>query len=130
MDQDFPVVFRALVPLDSIAQRAGRCNRNRLTETGRVYVFLPENDEYRDAACGQAARVTRILIQKFNTTKLGVDDPELFDEHYSELYDLARPENKKQDLMKALQRQDVCVMSHVTLTGRDQCAGAVPEGVL
>ena len=44
VDVDFDTVVRFLAGLDSIAQAAGRCNRNKRMETGFVYVVNPASE--------------------------------------------------------------------------------------
>jgi len=63
VDIDFGSVIRFTAGLDSIAQAAGRCNRNRKRETGRVYIVNPaeENiDCLKDIAVGKE-KTERVL---------------------------------------------------------------------
>lgn len=42
VDIDFPIVYKSIQGIDSIAQAAGRCNRSGLLRIGEVYTFIPE----------------------------------------------------------------------------------------
>ena len=103
VDLDFPVVYRAWGPLDSIAQAAGRCNRNGLLGTGEVRVFVPDDERYPPGAYEQAAAVTSVIA---GTRALDIDDPAMFLEYFRQFYGIARPEDRNPELTAAIRHKD------------------------
>jgi CRISPR-associated endonuclease/helicase Cas3 len=76
VDFDFPCVYRAIGPLDSVIQAAGRCNRNGLLPgKGRVVLFNLEQQRMPDKTYQACAAFAKGLIQ---------DDPDLL--HRSESF--------------------------------------------
>lgn len=96
VDVDFPRVYRAIGPLDSIIQTAGRCNREgRMSEPGEVIVFRPEDDAKPRGAYAQAAAVT----EAFLTENPGADfhRPETYSAYFARLYGTLGPQDRKED---------------------------------
>jgi CRISPR-associated endonuclease/helicase Cas3 len=93
VDVDFPRVFRALGPLDSIVQVAGRCNREgtlRDPVTGKIrmgeaFVFQPEEARmphgFYEAAAGEA----RAVLGEVSGEQLATE-PEIFTRYFTTLY--------------------------------------------
>ncbi|MEA2029979.1 MAG: CRISPR-associated helicase Cas3' [candidate division Zixibacteria bacterium] len=107
VDVDFPVVYRALAPMDAIAQAAGRCNRNGLAEKGIVTVFEPEDKRlYPSGAYEQAASVTRLILKQESEHHPDINDPELFTRFYRELYSFSDPQNMNKELQNAIKGMD------------------------
>ncbi len=103
VDLDFPVVYRALAPLDSIAQAAGRCNRSG-AGTGQVRIFLPEDARYPGKRYKQGALQTLSLLQEYG--HLEPQEPELFDVYFSRLYGLSQQAGTTQKMEQAITEAD------------------------
>jgi CRISPR-associated endonuclease/helicase Cas3 len=82
VDLDFPVVFRAMTGLDSLAQAAGRCNRNGRLDKGRFVVFRPEGAR----VWGHIAQTIEASEATLRQHRDRPFDPAAFEAFFDELY--------------------------------------------
>lgn len=87
VDLDFPVVYRAFAGLDSIAQAAGRCNREGLLPEGLVKVFVPPSKNF--GLIERAEDACRELLHGFEGDIL---HPELFRRYFRLFYSRISPD--------------------------------------
>ena len=92
VDLDFPVVMRALAPLDSIIQAAGRANREGRLQTGRVIVFQPEASRLPGKDYERATAITRKVLGMGFTN---LDDPMVTERYFAELYAVSETDRKQ-----------------------------------
>jgi len=92
VDLDFPVVFRALAGLDSIAQAAGRCNREGNLDVGHVYVFAPPKLPPPGLLRKAAQHSEKIWYGVENEDALSLD---LFPKYFQSLYGSNELDEKK-----------------------------------
>ena len=134
VDLDFPLVYRALAPLEAIAQAAGRCNRegklNVQGRLGEVVVFEPNDEKelrwcYPTHAYYQAAEVTRTMLTLHGD--LNISDPALFRDYYRRLYDLNNPASQNKLLNDAITALDFPeVAKHYRLIDQNTIQVLVP----
>jgi len=114
VDIDFPVVYRAMAPLEAIAQAAGRCNRHGARpRPGRVHVFKPLDNEHEPIyppGYEQAARVTETFVNDCLRRGIPAEDmlhdPGLTSRYFRDLYVLTGTgrdaHQRERDLYKAM----------------------------
>ena len=133
VDIDFPVVYRAMAGLDSIAQSAGRCNRegklNAQGKRGQVVVF----NAPRKAPPGflqKAVETTQLLCKR---GVVNLTEQRIFEDYFQELYWKANSLDKK-EIMKLLKMEPDCGIQFRSaaeafkLIGNDTRAILVPYG--
>ena len=90
VDVDFPVVYRAFSGLSSIAQSAGRCNREGLLcGNGRVVVFVPpEKTPVKDLRDGEYAMMDLLGINGGIDPDDASSYPKYFNALHSRVHDM------------------------------------------
>jgi CRISPR-associated endonuclease/helicase Cas3 len=80
VDIDFPVVIRALAPLEGIIQAFGRCNREGKLDKGKGIVFIPKDDNEFPSV------IYQIGAGKVNTTNIDLNNLENIAKYWAEMY--------------------------------------------
>jgi CRISPR-associated endonuclease/helicase Cas3 len=82
VDVDFPVLYRALGPLDRILQAAGRCNREGELPQGEVHIFVPQDGGVPQGEYATALAEAKRMLEK----GVDFDNPTLFETYFRHLY--------------------------------------------
>ncbi|AGL03423.1 CRISPR-associated helicase/endonuclease Cas3 [Desulfoscipio gibsoniae] len=103
VDVDFPVVYRSMAGIDSIAQSAGRCNREGLLPFGRLFVFWPA--EKHGLPRGWLSRTASLggMVFERLSDPLGLDGVK---EYFSSLYDVDTALLDKEGIMAEIKEQE------------------------
>jgi CRISPR-associated endonuclease/helicase Cas3 len=97
VDLDFPTVYRAEAGFDSIAQAAGRCNREGKLPLGFTYVF--EAEERPPKGLLQTAAVVAKELHSLHPDPLA---PAAVEAYFRHFYWMKKPEWDKHGVMKTM----------------------------
>jgi CRISPR-associated endonuclease/helicase Cas3 len=83
VDVDFPCVFRAIAGIDSIAQAAGRCNRNGLSKIPcKVNIF----EFQKEAGCSFFRLAAQSAMKLLGPFAEGLTSPECVREYFADFF--------------------------------------------
>jgi len=96
VDVDFPIAWRALGPLDSIIQTAGRCNREgRHGQPCPVTIFRPQDGGQLPKGYEQVMQVTESFLYDRDASTL--HSPAIYAEYFARLYAVAGKDKAEAD---------------------------------
>lgn len=123
VDIDFPVVFRAIGPLDRIVQAAGRCNREGNLKEGQVVIFKPKDGGIPPGSYKTGTDTAKAMLS--NSPPGFLHDPGTYFEYFSRLYQAVDIDAKGiQQMREGLRYSDVS--ENFELIDQDTEAVAIP----
>ncbi|MDA1191868.1 MAG: CRISPR-associated helicase Cas3' [Candidatus Poribacteria bacterium] len=106
VDLDFPVVYRAVGPLDRIVQAAGRCNREGNRDSGDVYVFRLRDGGMPPGSYKAASAATEWVWDGDSSAR--IDDPAIIDRYFRYFFGIEDKDKEKiRDLAQELRFAEI-----------------------
>lgn len=103
VDLDFPVVYRAVGPLDRIVQVAGRCNREGRLLEGTVVVFKPAQGGAPRGPYMAGLQIAQTFLNKIEGQPEALHEPAIYRAYFGELFSvLPLDKHNIQDLRRYL----------------------------
>jgi len=102
VDVDFPVVYRSMAGIDSVAQAAGRCNREGKLNMGVAYVFYPENHGMPKGWLKRTAELGKTALERTHDPL----KPTEVESYFSALYEIEDEKLDKEGVIPKIKEQE------------------------